>query len=489
MMKVDARSLRPGLAARVGLADPGAGFAGAFERQVTEGRRADAPRDRSDTRAPQDERRSEGVEDSGDAHADEPGTDDTGAAATQPTPQGVEAQTQGRPLTGAADVDRQTAENPGTLTDLAVRRSRETAVEQAMTGPVTASVLTELALQGRAVGRFALIAPSLRPGGPGQVLTKVDGRESVAASESKGDAATATTSAGAAKTTPESPTASLPLAQSDQRPSAEKPRPAAAVSIDAAAGSARPGQRAETPVRPPERSEAVAGPAPASPTRQGRSDGRQDSGGGGGGRPGEGLRGLDAMLGRGVVKARAGRESAPAGPSPGLQAQLERGLSAAMSSRDGVVTLRLAPEQLGPLKIRVSVEQGAVRASFEAGTAAAQRAVERSLDTLKDALLSRGLSVERLEVTAAPPMPQREIGLFDLPTPGQGQFAAGAGDGNSSDGRSPGGSGGSGDGSRGGRALSPAEPGEDPIELNNFESSGMRYIAMPDGRLGIIAIA
>ncbi|MBY0262137.1 MAG: flagellar hook-length control protein FliK, partial [Phycisphaerales bacterium] len=198
------------------------------------------------------------------------------------------------------------------------------------------------------------------------------------------------------------------------------------------------------------------------------------------------LRGLDALLGRPASKARATQAADPSA-NRALAAQLERGVSAALNSRDGVVTLRLSPEQLGPLKVRVSVDKGAVKAAFEASSPQAKQAVEQSIPTLKEALAAKGLTIERIEVTLAQPLPQRELGLsaqpsFEQPPAGLGN--ASVGDQTSSDrGR---------DGSSGDRPSSEhSSSGPDQIafDLSPIEQTGFRYITTPDGRLGVVALA
>ncbi len=81
-----------------------------------------------------------------------------------------------------------------------------------------------------------------------------------------------------------------------------------------------------------------------------------------------------------------------------FEAQLGRGLAQALRSGDGTVTLRLRPEHLGPLSVRVHVESNQVTATFEARSVEAHRLIENSRDSLRQQLESRGLSVERIDV-------------------------------------------------------------------------------------------
>jgi hypothetical protein len=81
-----------------------------------------------------------------------------------------------------------------------------------------------------------------------------------------------------------------------------------------------------------------------------------------------------------------------------LQAQVGRGLAAALRQNGGTVTLRLSPQELGDLKIRLHVEHGRVDARFEVTTQEAQAAVGDSFKQLRAALEARGLEVSRLDV-------------------------------------------------------------------------------------------
>lgn len=78
--------------------------------------------------------------------------------------------------------------------------------------------------------------------------------------------------------------------------------------------------------------------------------------------------------------------------------QVGRGLARALQNGDGSVTLRLKPQHLGQLSVRVEVRESQVTATFEARTTEAQRLLEGSRDALRQQLESRGLTVERIEV-------------------------------------------------------------------------------------------
>ena len=84
-----------------------------------------------------------------------------------------------------------------------------------------------------------------------------------------------------------------------------------------------------------------------------------------------------------------------------FEAQVGRGLAKALRLGDGSVTLRLKPESLGQLQVRVRVEQQQVRATFEAQTIEAKRMLDGSKESLRHQLEARGLSVERIEIRLA----------------------------------------------------------------------------------------
>ena len=81
-----------------------------------------------------------------------------------------------------------------------------------------------------------------------------------------------------------------------------------------------------------------------------------------------------------------------------FEAQVGRGLAKALQSSDGAVTLRLKPQSLGQLSVRVHVRESQVTATFEARTAEAVRLLDASRETLRHQLEARGLSVERIDV-------------------------------------------------------------------------------------------
>lgn len=79
-------------------------------------------------------------------------------------------------------------------------------------------------------------------------------------------------------------------------------------------------------------------------------------------------------------------------------ASVQRGLNAALAQRGGEMTIRLAPESLGALRISMSVTGGVVSASFTADSAEAVRTLRAGLDGLRESIEARGLQVDRLRI-------------------------------------------------------------------------------------------
>jgi flagellar hook-length control protein FliK len=87
-------------------------------------------------------------------------------------------------------------------------------------------------------------------------------------------------------------------------------------------------------------------------------------------------------------------------------AQLGRGFAAALRQGGGVVTLRIQPEGLGDLKIRLNLQQSTLAARFEVQTRQARELLDTNLPELRSALEARGLNVDRLEVQVVRPQAQ-----------------------------------------------------------------------------------
>ncbi len=67
----------------------------------------------------------------------------------------------------------------------------------------------------------------------------------------------------------------------------------------------------------------------------------------------------------------------------------------------GSVTLRLQPEELGNLKMKIQVKQDSIKAHIVAASPQAQEILERNLPKLKEALAQQGLKLDQIEVTVA----------------------------------------------------------------------------------------
>ncbi|TDJ54879.1 MAG: flagellar hook-length control protein FliK [Planctomycetota bacterium] len=87
---------------------------------------------------------------------------------------------------------------------------------------------------------------------------------------------------------------------------------------------------------------------------------------------------------------------------PATTSRVVRGLTAMLAQRGGSMTMRLDPPALGHLRVQMTIAGGTVTADFQPGTAEAQALLDRSIGTLRAALESQGLTVERLTVHAAP---------------------------------------------------------------------------------------
>lgn len=97
------------------------------------------------------------------------------------------------------------------------------------------------------------------------------------------------------------------------------------------------------------------------------------------------------------LKAKAAELEAQGKP---VEAQAVRGLAAVLRQKGGNVTMRLAPETLGDLKVTMKLDGAQVWASIEATTDSARQLLEGQRDSLREALEAHGLKVERLEVSA-----------------------------------------------------------------------------------------
>lgn len=120
------------------------------------------------------------------------------------------------------------------------------------------------------------------------------------------------------------------------------------------------------------------------------------------------------MLARLKDGARTARQHVlTAKPDETFAAQLQRGLAAALKD-GGTVTMRLNPEKLGAVQVRLEVQDGQVAAAFRAESPEARRLLNQELPALRSALEARGLEVDRIHIDT--PAARHDAG-------GQGQQA------------------------------------------------------------------
>lgn len=121
--------------------------------------------------------------------------------------------------------------------------------------------------------------------------------------------------------------------------------------------------------------------------------------------------GAAAMTGDGVNNGgeQSGTFSQPENVDEGRFAgRIVRGLTAMINQRGGSMTMRLDPPELGSLRVQMTIARGVVTAQFTASTAQAHALLEKNMATLRAALESQGLTVDRLNVQSAPASSSQE---------------------------------------------------------------------------------
>jgi hypothetical protein len=158
--------------------------------------------------------------------------------------------------------------------------------------------------------------------------------------------------------------------------------------------------------------------------------------------------------GNGLAATR-GAKSAARSAEDAASAQVQRGLAQVLRQRGGTLHMKLAPAELGEVRIELRLERGRVGGTIEAGSEAARDLLSRNLDALKASLERRGVTVDRLDVRlhGAAESGARPLIGSEHPAAGDGAHAGG-GDARHS------GSGSGGDGPSGGRAGGPGFTGE-----------------------------
>ncbi|HZW09561.1 MAG TPA: flagellar hook-length control protein FliK [Phycisphaerales bacterium] len=135
---------------------------------------------------------------------------------------------------------------------------------------------------------------------------------------------------------------------------------------------------------------------------------------------GHGLSSAPRSAPTGVSQANpSSHESAGEHPrTAAFRAQLAQGLGAALRRGEGDVTLKLRPETLGELRVRVSVRGSEVDATIRASTIEAHRLLEQSVESLRAALEARGLHAGRIEVEPLAQEPRQDAGTAQQERPG-----------------------------------------------------------------------
>jgi flagellar hook-length control protein FliK len=110
------------------------------------------------------------------------------------------------------------------------------------------------------------------------------------------------------------------------------------------------------------------------------------------------------LVGARVAAGTRASSSSPAGPAlpATLDAQVTRGVSALLAQGPGSITLRMVPEDLGQLRVHMTMKEGSLSLRFETGNGAARELLDSAVADLRSTLEARGLSVERLSVTIDP---------------------------------------------------------------------------------------
>jgi flagellar hook-length control protein FliK len=81
-------------------------------------------------------------------------------------------------------------------------------------------------------------------------------------------------------------------------------------------------------------------------------------------------------------------------------AQVQRGLASIMNTKGGSMKIRLSPEHLGEVNIQLSTKDGHVSVKIEAEHEHTTKVLKEGLDGLRQAIESRGASVDELTVDA-----------------------------------------------------------------------------------------
>lgn len=84
------------------------------------------------------------------------------------------------------------------------------------------------------------------------------------------------------------------------------------------------------------------------------------------------------------------------------ETQIGRGLTAAFRQNTPQVTLWMSPETLGKVRIDLTFDNGTISARFETTSESTRELLSNNLGALRDALQSRGLTTNQIEVVSIP---------------------------------------------------------------------------------------
>lgn len=109
---------------------------------------------------------------------------------------------------------------------------------------------------------------------------------------------------------------------------------------------------------------------------------------------------VDALgaLGRKTVFKVAVTERAQQADMDKFVAQTAKALAAAVKREGGTFVMRLNPENLGLLKVRVETKAGNVNARVEASESSARQLLVEDIESLRSALEAHGVCVEKIEI-------------------------------------------------------------------------------------------
>ncbi|MCC7389946.1 MAG: flagellar hook-length control protein FliK [Phycisphaerales bacterium] len=178
------------------------------------------------------------------------------------------------------------------------------------------------------------------------------------------------------------------------------------------------------------------------------------------------------------VARQAARQPGPQ-QSEAFRAQLMQGLSAALRQGRGQVTLRLRPDSLGELEVRLQMKGSTVNARITPSTVEAQRLLEQNIDSLRQSFEARGLQPGRIEVQ--PPAEGKDAHAGGGGPGGQDGLLGGGGE----DRRSPEEPAGGRD--AGGAPTARASEGEDSAAPEGLGSPGVVY-GVADGAARLVMV-